>query len=203
MAQLTFENTTLNTTSLILTPLASAHKSDLLNAAADGELWNLWFTNVPSENTIDSYLETAFEQKDAGTSLPFVVKHKATGQIIGATRFCNADLKNKRLEIGYTWYAKRFQRSSVNTECKLALLTYAFETLQVIAVEFRTHWHNQASRNAILRLGAKQDGVLRQHQRQADGSYRDTVVFSILNSEWPTVKKGLMHKLSCNPNNTE
>lgn len=203
MAQLTFENITLNTPSLILAPLTSAHKSDLLNAAADGELWNLWFTNVPNENTIDGYLETAFEQKDVGNSFPFVVQQQATGQIIGSTRFCNADLKNKRLEISYTWYAKSYQRSSVNTECKLALLTYAFETLQVIAVEFRTHWHNQASRNAILRLGAKQDGVLRQHQQQADGSYRDTVVFSILNSEWPTVKKGLMHKLSCNTSNPD
>ncbi len=200
MVQLTFENTTLNTKSLILAPLTPAHKNNLLNAAADGELWNLWFTNVPNENTIDGYLETAFEQRDAGISLPFVVQQKATGQIIGTTRFCNADLKNKRLEIGYTWYAKSYQRSSVNTECKLAMLAYAFETLQVIAVEFRTHWHNQASRNAILRLGAKQDGVLRQHQQQADGAYRDTVVFSILNSEWPTVKKGLIHKLSYNTN---
>ena len=203
MAQLVFENTTLNTPLLILAPLTSAHKSDLLKAATDGELWNLWFTNVPSENTIDTYFEAALEQREAGTSLPFVVQHNATGEIIGTTRFCNADLKNKRLEIGYTWYAKSYQRSSVNTECKLAMLTYAFETLQVIAVEFRTHWHNQASRNAILRLGAKQDGVLRQHQQQADGAYRDTVVFSILNSEWPTVKKGLMHKLSCNTNNPD
>ena len=107
----------------------------------------------------------------------------------------NIDSKNRRLEIGYTWYAKRFQRTGVNTECKKLLLSYAFETLNVIAVEFRTHWHNQASRNAIARLGAKQDGVLRNHQIMADGCVRDTVVFSIIDGEWPMVKRSLEFKL--------
>jgi len=129
-------------------------------------------------------------------SLPFVVIDNDNGKIIGATRFCNASADSRRVEIGYTWYSTSYQRTSVNTECKLLLLTYAFEALDAIAVEFRTHWHNEKSRKAITRLGAKQDGVLRNHSIQADGAYRDTVVFSIINLEWPTVKKSLQFKLT-------
>jgi RimJ/RimL family protein N-acetyltransferase len=128
--------------------------------------------------------------------MPFVVREKETGKVIGSTRYCNVDEVNQRLEIGYTWYAKSYQRTSVNTECKYLLLTHAFEKLDAIAVEFRTHWHNHASRAAIARLGAKLDGVLRNHQKSADGVYRDTVVFSIINLEWPVVKKSLEYKLS-------
>lgn len=184
----------LNGESVSLIPLNTEHRSQLLEAASDGELWNLWYTGVPSENTIDCYIEYALTQQQLGLSLPFVVVHKHFNKIIGSTRFCNADIQNRRVEIGYTWYSKSFQRSSVNTECKLLMLTHAFEELSAIAVEFRTHWFNHASRNAIARLGAKQDGVLRNHQLMPDGSYRDTVVFSIIKSEWPAVKRHLNFK---------
>jgi RimJ/RimL family protein N-acetyltransferase len=128
-------------------------------------------------------------------ALPFVVRANATGEIVGCTRYFHVDAANRRLEIGYTWYAKRTQRTAINTECKILLLTHAFETLKCIAVEFRTHWFNHASREAIARLGAKQDGVLRNHQISPDGSYRDTVVFSIIESEWPAVKQHLRYLL--------
>jgi RimJ/RimL family protein N-acetyltransferase len=158
-------------------------------------LWELWFTSVPNQKTIDDYIAHALIEKDKGTALPFAVLDKKTNKIIGSTRFCNADLVNKRLEIGYTWYSKSYQRSSINTECKKLLLSHAFETLNAIAVEFRTHWHNQESREAIARLGAKQDGVLRNHQK-INGVYRDTVVFSILDSEWASVQINLAYKLA-------
>ncbi|WP_448555353.1 GNAT family N-acetyltransferase [Thalassotalea montiporae] len=190
------ETTTLTSKSVILAPLGVEHKDALLDAASDGNLWELWFTSVPNKATINNYIEQALAQQGKGLSLPFVVIEKHTQKIIGTTRFCNADKVNRRLEIGFTWYAKSYQRTSVNTECKLLLLTHAFEHLNVIAVEFRTHWHNLKSRNAIARLGAKQDGVLRNHQKMADGSYRDTVVFSITNTEWLAVKNNLMLKLN-------
>lgn len=185
----------LESKSVKLLPLSRDHADDLVAAASDGELWNLWYTSVPNQDTIDTYIQQALEQQQRGESLPFVVVDSASGKIIGSTRFCHADSLNKRVEIGYTWYAKSYQRSPVNTECKLLLLTHAFETLNAIAVELRTHWHNQASRNAIARLGAKQDGVLRNHQQLPDGSYRDTVVFSIINQEWLAVKNSLNYKL--------
>ncbi|ANO34625.1 GCN5 family acetyltransferase [Vibrio breoganii] len=172
------------------------HADALVIAASDGELWNLWFTSVPSAETVSRYIDTALEQQALGLAVPFVVIEKSTGHIIGSTRFCNADPVHHRVEIGYTWYASRFQKTSVNTECKLLLLSHAFESLEAIAVEFRTSWHNQASRAAIARLGAKQDGVLRNHQTLPNGGYRDTVVFSILNSEWLSVKENLEYKLS-------
>ncbi len=178
-----------------LVPLTLEHRDALVSAATDGKLWELWFTSVPNEERVDHYLSIVFEQQALGRALPFAVIDKHTGTVIGSTRFCNIDSKHRRLEIGYTWYAKRFQRTGANTECKKLLLSYAFETLNVIAVEFRTHWHNQASRNAIARLGAKQDGVLRNHQIMADGCVRDTVVFSIIDSEWPMVKRSLEFKL--------
>jgi len=180
-----------------LVPLTLEHRDALVNAASDGKLWELWFTSVPNEERVDDYLNMAFEQQSVGRAIPFAVIDKHTDGVIGSTRFCNIDSKNRRLEIGYTWYAKRFQRTGVNTECKKLLLSYAFETLNVIAVEFRTHWHNQASRNAIARLGAKQDGLLRNHQIMADGCVRDTVVFSIIDGEWPMVKRSLEFKLAC------
>ena len=178
-----------------LIPLKSEHASALVEAASDGELWDLWFTNVPDKDSIDSYIEFALLEQQAGRSLPFVVVENATNKIIGSTRFCNSDPVNKRTEIGYTWYAKSYQKTAVNTECKYLLLSHVFETLSAIALEFRTHWHNHPSRNAIARLGAKQDGVLRNHQKSSDGSYRDTVVFSITNNEWLGVKTSLLNKL--------
>ncbi len=178
-----------------LRPMDRTHRNALIKAASDGNLWKLWYTSVPSAETVDLYLKGVLEQKEKGSALPFVIQENKTGSIIGSTRYCHADPDNKRVEIGYTWYAKSFQRTAVNTECKLLLLSHAFETLSAIAVEFRTHWHNQASRKAIARLGAKQDGILRQHKIDPDGAYRDTVVFSIINSEWKPVKKSLELRL--------
>jgi RimJ/RimL family protein N-acetyltransferase len=177
-----------------LEPLARAHVEGLQRAAADGELWKLWYTSVPAPDATAGYVDTALALQAQGLALPFVVRD-ANGEIVGCTRFGNVDAANLRVEIGWTWYAKRCQRTGLNTEAKLLLLTHAFETLHCAAVEFRTSWFNHASRNAIARLGAKQDGVLRNHMRMADGSYRDTVVFSIIANEWPMVKRHLQFKL--------
>ncbi len=141
------------------------------------------------------YVAAALDMRERLDALPFVVRDNATGDIVGSTRYFNVDAANRRLEIGHTWYARRVQRTPVNTECKLLLLTHAFETLRCIAVEFRTHWFNHASRAAIARLGAKQDGVLRNHQLMADGAKRDTVVFSIIDNEWPAVRAHLAYQL--------
>ena len=191
-----FNDVELATENVKLVPLTVEHKYSLVEAASDGELWKLWFTSVPSAESIADYIYTALDQKAKGLSLPFVVISKSSGKVIGSTRFCNADSVNQRVEIGYTWYSKSYQKTSCNTECKLLLLTHAFESLNAIAVELRTSWHNQASRAAIARLGAKQDGVLRNHQKMPNGGYRDTVVFSIINTEWLSVKAGLEFKLS-------
>lgn len=186
---------TLVGTHVRLVPLRREHTPALAEAVSDDELWRLWYTSVPRPETVGSYVDAALAARSEGRELPFVVED-AAGTVVGSTRYCNLDRVNRRLEIGYTWYARRVQRSGVNTEAKLLLLSHAFEALQCIAVEFRTHWFNQASRSAIARLGAKQDGVLRNHQRLADGSYRDTVVFSIIESEWPAVKRNLQFKLA-------
>lgn len=183
-----------------LLPFQKTYREELLQAASDGDLWNLWFTSVPSEKTIDQYIETALVEKTEGKSLPFIVVDQKTKKVLGSTRFCNVITAHRRLEIGYTWYAKSVQRTGVNTECKYLLLGHAFETLGCVAVEFRTNWHNQASRNAIARLGARQDGVLRNHQIDPNGILRDTVVFSITREEWPAVKKSLEFKMSNNQN---
>ncbi len=177
-----------------LIPMRPAHRDALVAAAMADALWKFWYTEIPTEDTIDRYMQKAFEDQSASKALPYVVVDHASDSIVGATRFLEADSVNRRLEIGKTWYAKRVQRTAVNAECKLMLLTHAFEQLEAIAVEFRTHWHNHTSRNALERLGAKQDGVLRNHQR-IDGCYRDTVVFSIINQEWPTVRRTLLYKL--------
>lgn len=187
--------TELNGDVVKLIPLQRKHRNDLLNAAADGALWNLWYTSVPSEKTIDNYIDVVLREKEEDKALPFVVIDKKTDTIIGTTRYCNVVPNHRRLEIGYTWYAKSYQKTAVNTTCKLLLLTHAFEYLDCIAVEFRTNWHNQASRNAIARLGAKQDGILRNHQIDTEGILRDTVVFSITREEWKAVKRSLQHKL--------
>lgn len=178
-----------------LIPLVESHKEELLKASSDGKLWELWFTSVPSKENINSYIKKALEDLQNGIAFPFVVIDKNNGELIGTTRYCNAVSEHKRLEIGYTWYAKKYQRTGVNTECKYLLLKYAFEELDCIAVEFRTNWHNLRSRTAISRLGAKQDGILRNHQLNSDGSYRDTVVFSITNQEWKGVEKLLNYEI--------
>jgi N-acetyltransferase len=174
-----------------LEPLGAKHEAALRDAAADGELWRLWYTSVAPPDQIGDYIARALDMRERLGAMPFAVRHNTTGDIVGCTRYFNVDAANRRLEIGHTWYAKRAQRTAVNTECKLLLLTHAFDVLRCIAVEFRTHWFNHASRVAIERLGAKQDGVLRNHQLLPDGSRRDTVVFSIIDGEWPAVRRHL------------
>ena len=179
-----------------LEPLAAEHEAALAQAASDGELWRLWYTSIAPPAGMRDYVTTALDMRERLGAMPFVVRENATGEVVGCTRYFNVDAVNRRLEIGHTWYAKRVQRTGVNTECKLLLLGHAFETLKCIAVEFRTHWFNHASRAAIARLGARQDGVLRNHQLMPDGARRDTVVFSIIDGEWPAVKQHLKFKLA-------
>ena len=191
MASRFVEPVTLAGTHATLEPLARSHLQSVAAAAADGELWRLWYTSVPAPQNTQTWLDAALDMRERLGAMPFVVRDNASGDVVGSTRYFNVDAVNRRLEIGHTWYARRAQRTSINTECKLLLLTHAFEALGCIAVEFRTHWFNHASRAAILRLGAKQDGVLRSHQLMPDGSRRDTVVFSIVDGEWPAVKAHL------------
>ena len=196
MASRFVEPVTLRGAHAALEPLAHAHVDAVRAAAADGELWRLWYTSVPAPEATKAWLDKALDMRERDGAMPFVVRDVRSSGIVGSTRYFNVDAANRRLEIGHTWYAKRAQRTAINTECKLLLLTHAFETLGCIAVEFRTHWFNQASRAAIARLGAKQDGVLRSHQLLPDGSRRDTVVFSIVDCEWPAVKAHLRSLLA-------
>jgi RimJ/RimL family protein N-acetyltransferase len=179
-----------------LEPLRADHHDELVAAASDGKLWELWYTSVPSPETMAADIANRLALQETGTMLPFVVRRVADGTVVGETTYCNADSDMPRLEIGATWTAASAQRTAVNAESKLLLLTHAFEVLGCRAVEFRTHWHNHQSRTAIERLGAKQDAVLRNHRRLPDGSLRDTVVFSILDTEWPAVRNGLRHRLA-------
>ncbi len=178
-----------------LTPLTSEDAVGLAEAAADGQLWRLQYTSVPTPEAMAGWVRRCLEMQADGTFLPFVARRLDTGATIGMTTFCHAVPEHRRVEIGHTWNAVSAQRSGTNTESKLLLLSLAFETWGCIAVEFRTHWLNQQSRRAIERLGAKQDGVLRNHQRLADGSLRDTVVYSILPHEWPAVRANLQRQL--------
>jgi RimJ/RimL family protein N-acetyltransferase len=174
-----------------LEPLAIAHAEGLREAVADGALDELWFTTVPAAHAVDGWIAAALAAQTAGTALAFAVRRRRDGRIVGSTRYMNVEPVQRRLEIGTTWYAASVQRTALNTECKRLLLGHAFEALGCIAVEFRTHWFNHRSREAIARLGAKQDGVLRNHQRLPDGSLRDTVVFSIIDNEWPAARRHL------------
>jgi len=174
-----------------LEPLARWHEAALAAAAADGELWRLWYTSVPAPSTTAAWIDAALAMRERQGAMPFVIRDNASGEVVGSTRYFNVEAAHRRLEIGHTWHARRVQRTAVNTECKLLLLAHAFETLDCIAVEFRTSFFNFPSRRAIERLGAKQDGILRNHQILADGTLRDTVVFSILAGEWPSVKRNL------------
>lgn len=178
-----------------LEPLAPEHHAGLIEAVEDGELWKLWYTSIPNPDGMKAEIERRLHLQSEGKMAPFTV-FDAAGAIIGMTTYMNIDAHNKRVEIGSTWYAARAQRTSLNTECKLMLLTHAFEKLDCIAVEFRTSFFNQQSRRAIERLGAKLDGVLRSHIRHTDGSLRDTCVYSIIASEWPTVRSHLAYQLS-------
>ncbi|OZF03504.1 GNAT family N-acetyltransferase [Rhodococcoides fascians] len=187
---------TLTNDVVTLEPLSHDHLEGLSDAVRDGELWNLWYTSVPRPENMAAEIDRRLGLLDAQSMLPFTVRRNDTGQIIGMTTYMNADAANRRLEIGSTWNAASAHRTGTNTASKLLLLTHAFEEMHCIAVEFRTHWMNLQSRTAIARLGAKQDGVLRNHQRMPDGSLRDTVVFSIVESEWPAVRNELVRRLA-------
>jgi N-acetyltransferase len=178
-----------------LEPLAPRHAPGLRDAMQDGRLWELWYTIVPSPDAIEAWIDSASAQQAEGKALAFAVVRRRDSRIVGSTRYMNVEPVQRRLEIGTTWYSKAVQRTALNTECKRLLLAHAFDALGCIAVEFRTHWFNQQSREAIARLGAKQDGVLRNHQRLADGSLRDTVVFSIIESEWASARRHLDFRL--------
>ena len=178
-----------------LEPLARDHAEAMREAARDGELWKLWYTSVPTPDNMAGEIDRRLELQAQGSMLPFAVLD-AAGNPVGMTTYMHIDAANKRLEIGSTWYAKRMQQTALNTECKLLLMTHAFETLDCIAVEYRTSFFNQQSRRAIERLGAKLDGILRSHQRHIDGTLRDTCVYSIIQSEWPTVKSHLTFQLA-------
>jgi N-acetyltransferase len=176
-------------------PLSHQHIDGLTEAVKDGELWKLWYTFIPKPEDMGKEIDRRLSLQAAGSMLPFTV-FDAGGKIAGMTTYMNVDAANRRVEIGSTWYAKRVQRSALNTQCKLLLLTHAFEKLNCIAVEFRTHFFNQQSRQGIERLGAKLDGILRSHQLATNGTLRDTVVYSIIAAEWPTVKAHLTYQLN-------
>jgi N-acetyltransferase len=177
-----------------LAPLSMAHLDGLVEAARDGELWKLWYTFIPKPELMAAEIERRLSLLDKDSMLPFTV-YDAAGRIAGMTTYMNVDGTNRRVEIGSTWYAQRVQRSPLNTECKLMLLAHAFDTLDCIAVEFRTHRLNTPSRRAIERLGAQLDGMLRSHQISPNGSLRDTAVYSIIAAEWPTVRAHLQFQL--------
>jgi RimJ/RimL family protein N-acetyltransferase len=178
-----------------LEPLSQDQHDGLVEAVKDGELWKLWYTFVPKPEDMAKEIDRRLGLQKAGAMLPWTVLD-ADGRIAGMTTYMNVDAPNRRVEIGSTWYAKRVQRSALNTQCKLLLLTHAFEKLDCIAVEFRTHFFNHQSRRGIERLGAKQDGILRSHMVAPNGTLRDTVVYSIIASEWPTVKAHLDYQLN-------
>jgi RimJ/RimL family protein N-acetyltransferase len=182
-----------------LEPLSQSHHDQLVEAVKDGALWELWFTTIPKPEAIRSEIDRRLDLQQKGSMLPFAVLDRASGKVVGMTTYMNVDAVYHRVEIGSTWYRKSVQRTPINTECKLLLLTHAFESLQCIAVEFRTHFFNQASRRAIERLGAKLDGILRSHQLATNGTLRDTCVYSIIAAEWPTVKAHLQCLLSRKP----
>jgi N-acetyltransferase len=178
-----------------LVPLENGHAKDLVEAVRDGELWKLWYTSVPTPDKLAEVIDQRLALQARGTWLPFAVLDNTTGKAVGMTNYMNVELAHRRLEIGATWYRKSVQRSELNTQCKLLLLGHAFETLNCIAVEFRTHFFNHQSRRGIERLGAKLDGILRSHQIADNGTLRDTCVYSIVASEWPTVKAHLTWQL--------
>ncbi len=186
---------TLSGKHVILEPLGHHHTDDLSEAVLPGKLWETWYTRIPSPETMTAEIDRRLGLQRAGTMLPWAVISAESGAAVGMTTFMNIDEANRRVEIGSTWLGQLAQRTPINTEAKLLALGYAFDQNDAIAVEFRTHWHNQQSRAAIARLGAKQDGILRNSDIWRDGTLRDTVVFSIIASEWPTVKLSLSERL--------
>lgn len=179
-----------------LEPLSPSHVDDLAAAVRDGELWKAWYALIAAPEEWPTEVERRIEQQRTGQAAPWVIRRNDTGAVCGLTTYLNPAPEHRRLEIGSTWIARSAQGTRVNPAAKLLLLTRAFETLGCNVVELRTHWHNHQSRAAIARLGAKQDGVLRNHQVWKDGSLRDTVVFSIIASEWPAVRSGLRHRVA-------
>lgn len=190
---------TLSGQHVLLEPLSHEHRDDLRDAVRDGELWKLWYTAIPAPDDMGEEIDRRLRLRSLGSMFPFAVLDPQTRRAVGMTTYMNIDGSNRRVEIGSTWYQKAVQRTALNTEAKLLLLTHAFESLDCIAVEFRTHFFNQASRRAIERLGAKLDGILRHHQinphPDAAGALRDTCVYSILAGEWPNVKALLRLRL--------
>lgn len=180
---------------VLLTPLTLAHEAGLRAAAQDGELWNIRVTSVPEPENTRAYIEQALAMRDAGSRMPFAVVDEASGHLLGTSSYHDIVPALKRVEIGYTWYARSVQRSHVNTTCKLLLLTHAFETLGAAVVGWRTDNYNFASQRAIERLGAKKDGVIRHHAPRRDGTVRDTVLYSMLAGEWPEAKAQLLYLL--------
>ncbi|HDR9148201.1 TPA: GNAT family N-acetyltransferase [Burkholderia vietnamiensis] len=181
---------------IVLRPLAASDRQALLDAAADGELWNLKVTVVPDERTVDAYLDTALQGRAAGTLMPFAIVERASGRVIGSTRFWKIDRNNRKLEIGHTWLSASAQRTRANTEAKWLLLAYAFDTLQCVRMQFTTDELNEKSRAAILRLGAKQEGIVRHERIMPDGRKRNSVRFSIIDDEWPAIRDRLKAKLA-------
>jgi N-acetyltransferase len=179
-----------------LRPLQAEHALDLVTAAADGELWNLKVTVVPDTDTIDAYMARALEGRQAGTVMPFVIVLRETNRIVGTTRFWKIDRANRKLEIGSTWLSASVQRSGANTEAKYLLLQWAFEVMQCVRVQFTTDELNEKSRAAILRIGAKEEGIVRNERIMPDGRKRNSVRFSIIDTEWPDVKAMLERRLA-------
>ncbi|MEC7194366.1 MAG: GNAT family protein [Pseudomonadota bacterium] len=186
---------TLHSKTVQLEPLSIDHVSDLINAVKDGNLYNHWYTSIPQPKNMKMEIERRLKLQDMGTMLPFAVISLKTEKAVGMTTYMNVEKENKRVEIGSTWYAKSVQRTSLNTECKLMLLEHAFENLACICVEFRTHFMNHQSRRGIERLGAKLDGILRSNAIQKNGTIRDTAVYTIISSEWSSVKANLEYQL--------
>lgn len=190
------EQATLEGHGVRLEPLETTHAAALQLAATDGRLWDLWFTAVPEPGDVERYVTTALDGQRAGHMWPWVVRELTSGSIIGSTRYHDIVPAIDRVEIGYTWYAKSWQRTHVNTACKLLLFQHAFETVGCAVVGLRTDNFNFASQRAIERLGAKKDGVIRHHQARRDGTVRDSVMYSVLRSEWPDVKRHLLLRLA-------
>lgn len=187
---------TLTGTTVELRPLQREHSAALVQAAADGQLWNLKVTNVPGPDTVEKYLDIALAGREAGTMMPFVIVRRDTGEVVGSTRFWKVDRVNRKLEIGHTFISQSVQKSGVNTEAKLLLLTHAFEVMDCVRVQFTTDELNEKSRAAILRLGAVQEGIVRHERIMPDGRKRNSVRFSIIDPEWPQVKAGLQARLA-------
>ena len=188
--------TTLTGKHVRLEPLTLEHHDDMVEAVRDGELWKLWYTFIPAPENMREDIRRRLERQAGGAMLPFAVVELSSGKAVGMTTYMDIDAANRRVEIGSTWYRQRVQRTPLNTECKFLLLRHAFEELNCVAVEFRTHFFNHRSRRAIERLGAKLDGVLRNHRFQPDGTLRDTCVYSIISGEWPTVRSHLTHQMT-------